>query len=63
MNGIDKNIYLQYDPNTIDTIRIALQATYNECHRYFRYYRAFYRGSLVAEQTNSSEGLGFTLNH
>lgn len=57
-----KDIFIRYNHNTYDTIRLVYKAKKLKCINAFEYLRAYHRGVLLAEGDRPS-GLVFKLNH
>jgi len=59
-----KYIYIKYNYNTFDTLKLVYKAKKEKCANKFEYLKAYYKNSLIAESYNSySQGLLFKLNH
>ena len=57
-----KDIFIRYNHNTYDTIRLVYKAKKTKCINAFEYLRAYHRGVLLAQGDRPS-GLVFKLNH
>ena len=59
-----KFIYIKYNYNTFDTLRLVYKAAHEKCANKYEYLKAYYKNNLIAESSNSySQGLLFTLKH
>lgn len=60
----EKFIYIKYNYNTFDTLRLVYKAKREKCANKYEYLKAYYKDALISESYNSySQGLRFTLNH
>ncbi|MFY7839192.1 MAG: hypothetical protein ACOVP7_02900 [Lacibacter sp.] len=63
-NEYVKYIYIKYNHNTFDTIKLIYKAKKAKCANKFDYIKVYYKSGLIAEAYNSYyQGLTFTLNH
>ncbi|XVJ66298.1 MAG: hypothetical protein HEQ40_09140 [Lacibacter sp.] len=61
---VSKTIFLQYNHNTFDTIKLVYKAKKSKCADFYEYLKAYRRNQLISETYNSySDGLLFTLNY
>lgn len=59
-----KYIYIKYNYNTFDTLKLVYKAKKEKCANMYEYLKAYYRNNLIGETYNSySQGLLFQLNH
>jgi hypothetical protein len=59
-----KTIFIKYNYNTYDTIKLVYKAAKEKCANKYEYLKAYYKGNLISETYNSySQGLNFKLNH
>lgn len=58
-----KYIYIKYNHNTFDTLKIVFKARKEKCINNFEYVKAYYKNTLLAESYNKPQGLLFKLNH
>lgn len=59
-----KYIYIKYNYNTFDTLKLVYKAKKEKCANKYEYLKAYYRNALISESYNSySQGLLFKLNH
>lgn len=59
-----KFIYIKYNYNTFDTLKLVYKAKHEKCANKYEYLKAYYRNNLIGETYNSySQGLLFKLNH
>ncbi len=59
-----KYIYIKYNYNTFDTLKLVYKAKKEKCANKYEYLKAYYKNDLIAETYNSySQGLLFKLNH
>lgn len=57
-----KLIYIKYNYNTFDTIKLVYKARKDKCANNYQYLKAYYKSTLIGE-TDRPQGLLFTLNH
>jgi hypothetical protein len=59
-----KYIYIKYNYNTFDTLKLVYKASKEKCANKYEYLKAYYKNTLISETYNSySQGLLFTLKH
>ncbi|CAN5762315.1 hypothetical protein BH11BAC3_BH11BAC3_13170 [soil metagenome] len=59
-----KFIYIKYNFNTYDTIKLVYKARKEKCANSYEYLKAYYKNALIGETYHSySQGLLFNLNH
>ena len=59
-----KYIYIKYNYNTFDTLKLVYKAKKEKCANMYEYLKAYYKNALISETYNSySQGLLFTLKH
>jgi hypothetical protein len=59
-----KDIFIRYNYNTFDTIKLVYKAKKEKCANKYEYVKAYYRNKLISESYNSYyQGLLFKLNH
>jgi hypothetical protein len=59
-----KYIYIKYNYNTFDTLKLVYKAKKEKCANKYEYLKAYYKNGLISESYNSySQGLLFKLNH
>lgn len=59
-----KFIYIKYNYNTFDTLKLIYKAKKEKCANSYEYLKAYYRNNLIGETYNSYyQGLLFKLNH
>lgn len=59
-----KYIYIKYNYNTFDTLKLVYKAKKEKCANMYEYVKAYYKNALVSELYNSySQNLRFKLNH
>ncbi len=59
-----KYIYIKYNYNTFDTLKLVYKAKKEKCANKYEYLKAYYKNTLISESYNSySQGLLFKLNH
>lgn len=59
-----KYIYIKYNYNTFDTLKLVYKAKKEKCANKYEYLKAYYKNALISESYNSySQGLLFKLNH
>lgn len=58
-----KYIYIKYNYNTFDTLRLVYKAKKEKCINNYEYVKVYYENSLLAERYNYPRGLVFTLYH
>lgn len=58
-----KYIYIKYNYNTFDTLKLVYRAKKEKCINNYEYVKTYYKNSLLAERYNYPRGLVFTLNH
>jgi hypothetical protein len=58
-----KYIYIKYNYNTFDTLKIVFKARKEKCINNYEYVKAYYKNTLLAESYNKPQGLLFKLNH
>jgi hypothetical protein len=57
-----KYVYLQYNFNTADTLKLVYKAKKTKCIDVYQYLNIFYRDTLLASVTND-DFMEFTLKH
>lgn len=63
-NEQTKFIYIKYNYNTFDTLKLVYKTSHEKCANKYEYLKAYYRNNLIGETYNSySQGLLFKLNH
>jgi hypothetical protein len=64
INEQSKTIFIKYNHNIYDTIKLVYKAARERCANKYEYLKAYYRGNLIAESYNSySDNLRFKLKH
>jgi hypothetical protein len=59
-----KDIFIRYNYNTFDTIKLVYKAKKEKCANKYEYVKAYYRNKLISESYNSYyQNLHFKLNH
>ena len=59
-----KFIYIKYNYNTFDTLKLVYKTKKEKCANKYEYLKAYYKNNLIAESYNSySQGLLFTFKH
>ena len=59
-----KYIYIKYNYNTFDTLKLVYKANKEKCANMYEYLKAYYKNALISESYNSYyQGLLFKLNH
>lgn len=58
-----KFIYIKYNHNTFDTLKLVYKAKKEKCINNYEYIKAYYRNALLQESYNLPNGLRFTLKH
>jgi hypothetical protein len=62
-NEQTKLIYLRYNNNTFDTLKLTFKAKKEKCGSLFQYIRIYYKDNLLLEDNNSLGPFVITLNH
>lgn len=62
-NEQTKLIYLKYNSNTFDTLKITFRAKKEKCGNLFQYIKIYYQDNLLLEDNNTLGPFVFTLNH
>jgi hypothetical protein len=59
-----KTIFIKYNHNTFDTIKLVYKAIKAKCANKYEYLKAYYKGNLISETYNTYyQGLFFKINH
>lgn len=62
-NEQTKLIYLKYNSNTFDTLKLTFKAKKEKCGNLFQFIKIYYKGDLLLENHNTLGPFVFTLNH
>ncbi|MBS1735676.1 MAG: hypothetical protein JSS98_03635 [Bacteroidetes bacterium] len=62
-NELTKYIYIRYNYETFDTLKVVYKAKKEKCINNFEYIKVFYKNVLLSENFNRPEPLVFLLNH
>jgi len=60
---LTKYIYIKYNYNTFDTLKVVFKAKKEKCINNFEYIKVYYKNIILSESYNRPEPLVFTLNH
>lgn len=58
-----KFLYIKYNYNTLDTLKLIFKAKKQKCGNVFEYLKVYYKDSLLLNSKNTTDAFIITLNH